>query len=717
MTRAVTIAVTGLFVAVGLAFPQEFTGGFSFYLPPEDSSFQECWPSFSEAVRPGEFVTINGEGHFAAGGKRLRFFGTNLVADGCFPVKSKAPWIAARLRKMGFNLVRLHHMDNPWSPGSLFQQGSDTRHLNPVTLDRLEYLIAHLKRNGIRVNVNLHVSRTFRREDGVPYADSLRDFAKGVSLFDRRLIELQKEYARQLLTHVNPYTRLPLKDDPVMAMVEITNENSLYYMWRQDLLAPIREGGNLTYYHARLLDSLWCQFLRDKYGSTENLRLAWGGAELRAARDLLKGGTIDSDPALRNWRLEVHSPAAANQAVDTSDPAEGRLSARVVVTATDGVDWHVQWQQAGLAVHRDSVYVLQFLARADAPRDITVVIMKNADPWTTYAYGRFRLEPNWQTFSMSWRPDQEYTNLRVSFFLGASRGTYWFDDLHLYEGLRYGLAEDERLEAGTVRRIPFSACPSYSDARVADQTEFYIRLQESFFSDMENYLRTEVGVKVPIVRTNWNFGLVDLYVQSQADYVDNHAYWDHPQFPGEPWSPVDWFINNTAMVLETNGATIGRLFAGRAWAGKPYTVSEYDHPFPNRYQTEGVVFITAYSAFHDADGFMFFEYASTSDDWETDLVRGFFSDHRNTAIMAHMPTCALALRAGFVAPARQVIPLAYSYREDVLLEPSRGYRGWEGPSPVDPRLALLHSLRNVDFQSPSPLDASHLPAVPASEDG
>jgi hypothetical protein len=33
-----------------------------------------------------------------------------------------------------------------------------------------------------------------------------------------------------LLTHKNPYTRLPLANDPVLAMTEIINEDSLLYL-------------------------------------------------------------------------------------------------------------------------------------------------------------------------------------------------------------------------------------------------------------------------------------------------------------------------------------------------------------------------------------------------------------------------------------------------------------------------------------------------------
>ena len=152
------------------------------------------------------------------------------------------------MRKMGINLVRFHHMDNPWTgnEGTIFDRNlNNTRSLDPVTLDRLHYFLAQLKRNNIYVNMNLHVSRTFKEGDGVLHADSIVDFGKAVTYFDDHLVDLQKEYAEQLLTSVNPYTGLAMVDDPVLGMVEIANENTLYGFWKDNRLQPFSAGGSI----------------------------------------------------------------------------------------------------------------------------------------------------------------------------------------------------------------------------------------------------------------------------------------------------------------------------------------------------------------------------------------------------------------------------------------------------------------------------------------
>lgn len=56
--------------------------------------------------------------------------------------------------------------------------------------------------------------------------------AKGTSIFDARIIELQKEYAKQLLDHTNPYTHRKYIVDPAVAIVEINNENAINVGYR-----------------------------------------------------------------------------------------------------------------------------------------------------------------------------------------------------------------------------------------------------------------------------------------------------------------------------------------------------------------------------------------------------------------------------------------------------------------------------------------------------
>jgi len=366
------------------AMAQNFEGGFHFYMPPDSVASSKFLPEFPPApIGSEDFVTVTPDGHFVVQGEPIRFFGANLTAGGAFPDKTEAPAIAVRLRRMGFNLIRFHHMDNPWSRESLFEWGQDTRHLNPNTLDRLDYLLSQLKANGIYANINLHVSRTFREQDGVADADSIWHYGKGVTLFDPQLISLQKEYAAQLLTHVNPYTGLRLVEDPVMAMVEITNENSLYPMWRAGVLKPYSQGGLLMYRHNALLDSLWHGYLREKYATTENLRESWNQGVSSGTDEIIDGG-FEQSPTAAEWQLEVHAPAAAVVSRDATNPYAGQYAAHVNVRSGDGTGWHVQWKQINLTLLQDSIYVVRFAARSDGDRRLAIAVQKNGSPYTVF---------------------------------------------------------------------------------------------------------------------------------------------------------------------------------------------------------------------------------------------------------------------------------------------------------------------------------------------
>lgn len=132
----------------------------------------------------------------------------------------------------GCNIVRFHQLDAEWNTPNIFQFAKGRRHgtreLDAESMDRLDYLICCLKAEGIYCYLDLLTYRKFKTLDGVDNAIALQDAAKPYCIFDRHLIDLQKEYATQLWRHFNPYTRLAYCDDPVFVLCEIVNETDLY---------------------------------------------------------------------------------------------------------------------------------------------------------------------------------------------------------------------------------------------------------------------------------------------------------------------------------------------------------------------------------------------------------------------------------------------------------------------------------------------------------
>jgi len=190
--------------------------------------------SFLLDAPAGKHGFVRAEGaHLVTGdGKRIRFWGVNITdwskGSVMVPSKEDAPLWAATLARFGVNCVRFQFLDLPTPRGLIDGKRDDTRALDAEAFDREDFFIAELEKRGIYINFNLLVGRPFKAGDGVQDYQKIREGAKGISLYDPRMIELQKEYAKELLAHPNPYSKLEYRDDPAVAMVEINNENALW---------------------------------------------------------------------------------------------------------------------------------------------------------------------------------------------------------------------------------------------------------------------------------------------------------------------------------------------------------------------------------------------------------------------------------------------------------------------------------------------------------
>ena len=219
------------------------------------------------------FIKID-KGHFYLNKKRLRFFGVNLAFNGSIPEKEAALLIADRLAKSGINMVRLHHIDsyNRKFPGfaDTFRSIIDysdcnSQKINAENIDRLDFLFAELKKRGIYIHLDLFVRRAFLSCDDLDYSDRLDGRIKNINLYNHRLIDLQKKFIQQYLTHKNPYTGLEYREDPAIAVMQLVNENSIF--WKSaELYTPS---------YANELNIKWNEWLLQKYKTRKKLNEAW----------------------------------------------------------------------------------------------------------------------------------------------------------------------------------------------------------------------------------------------------------------------------------------------------------------------------------------------------------------------------------------------------------------------------------------------------------
>ena len=179
------------------------------------------------------FLHAQGDRFVFDDGTPVRFWGTNLNSGACFPEHDYAEKLAKRLASYGCNLVRLHQMDAEWATPNIYQfrkgkRLANTSTYDPESFDRLDYFISCLKKEGVYVYIDMLTYRKFKEADGVRNSVALANRAGPYCMFDRRIIQLQKEYCDVMWNHFNPYTGLCYKDDPVFALTDVANEIDIF---------------------------------------------------------------------------------------------------------------------------------------------------------------------------------------------------------------------------------------------------------------------------------------------------------------------------------------------------------------------------------------------------------------------------------------------------------------------------------------------------------
>lgn len=622
-------------LASGLACADDL---FPFAMPglePTRGITDLSWLNDAPAGKDG-FVRVQ-DGHFVDGkGRRLRFLATNFTFASPFPDHDTADKLAARLASLGINCVRFHHMDNHAAPRGIWKAGTpklDT--FDPEQLDRLDYFIAQLKQHGIYADINLHVSRNYW--EGAVFADGLASdreraeklpkYGKGLDKINDQMIRMQRDYARALLTHVNPYTKTAYAAEPCVALVEINNENTLL---------SLKVGALPDFYRQEVLQK-WNRWLKTRYPSAALLLAAWGGHEEVGANLLPAACATQGGDGL--------------QVVTNTPGAYG-----VTVKKLPGVAWQAQLHWTNLTLVDGRLYTVAFAARSDVPRSLPLSVRLQQPDWRNCGLSETAaLSPAWNTYSYSFRASQvEPGVVRLDFTLGSGPlGTFELKDLTLRTGGTLGLKPGESLEAGNV-----GAGEGRADtARGQDWTRFLAETERAYAAGMRMFLKNELAVHAGIFDTQASYGgIAGAYRESFSDVVDMHSYWQHPRFPGRPWDLSNWNIRNTPMVDEPQeAANLGRLAVYRV-AGKPFTVTEYDHPAPSQYLAEMFPLIASFAAVQDWDGVFQFDWGGTNA--AAGKIDGYFALQQNPGKLAFLPAAALMFRRGDVSPAAGTATLA-----------------------------------------------------------
>lgn len=416
------------------------------------------------------FVTVDG-GHLKADGRRLRLLGVNIVFGSTAPAHDEADALARRLAPFGINIVRFHHMDSSPAPRGILQQ--DRLTLDPDMMDRVDYFISALKREGIYTDLNLHVGRSYPGmgdiwPGGPPYW-------KDVDLFYPPMIALQQDYARALLTHRNPYTGNRYVEEPAVAIVEINNEDGLLQQWGTGTFDGMTEPFRGEF------GRQWRTWLKQRYADDRALRAAWGVRDEPPGAEMLSPG-MASRASEAGWNLQTIGAAKASVATTLDGLA-------LSLEAPGQKNWHIQLHQNRLAFIADRPYTLTLRLRADHPLTLGIQAMQAHAPWARLWSDTVTVGTEWREVTLVFAPTASDPVARLTLGrLGFETGRLEIARASLKPGGSVGLSPGESLDGGTLGMLDVS---SRSGRTAAAHYDGPMATGENLFShqDARNLIR------------------------------------------------------------------------------------------------------------------------------------------------------------------------------------------------------------------------------------
>ncbi|MCF0242774.1 MAG: carbohydrate binding domain-containing protein [Treponema sp.] len=624
------LLAVGLLMIGKLCFCQNMKdteGAFTFnVLDMDENSPVSCMDLNREITDESPFVKVGIDGHLYAGSERIRLFGTNISA---FPEKNQAERNAKSLADRGYNVIRFHHTDASWTNCFLkYSNGKSV--IDPVGLDKFDYFVYYLRKYGIYTNLNLLTGRTYTEKDGMPSGtDKIPDWKNRhlIGFWNDKARNLQKDYAKTLLEHVNPYTGLALKDDPALIIIEINNEQGMIHSYL---------GNGLNNCPDVLWDELeikWNEWLKNHNLDKSVLEKKYNETH--------KNGKILVDSNSR-WNLEQHEGAKAS----FSDNG----STKIIDIKKNGTQsWHVQFNTPKLQIDEEKVYTVSFKAKASKKCDFNLSVMMAHDPWSGLGFNKkVTLDTKWNEYTIILAGLKSDSNARLNIGeLGFLSGTkIEFQNLKMSEGGNIEAVKTSKNGIEFPRPEVYSELPEGYKNLVLN---FLYDVEKDYWTDMRDFIREELSCSALLMGSA--MGNVTTGISCLFDIIDSHAYFNHPVFPGNDWDMGNFYVKNDSLSRQKNSQTLTNLAQYRVF-GKPFSVSEYDHPYPNQYSAEMYPMLAAFASYQDWDAvYTFNSEIIESDESKNNKITGYFDQTHNPVKAAAAPLAARIFRTWAIKPA------------------------------------------------------------------
>ncbi|HEX9047489.1 MAG TPA: Ig-like domain-containing protein, partial [Verrucomicrobiae bacterium] len=625
------------------------------FVMPWDSGSPNSISDLSSWAGPATNWVTATNGHFYTGTNRIRFLGANIVGVATFPSHDVASTMALRLSQLGVNCVRLHQMDARVAPWGIWTNvpSSDPayyRVFDANQLELLDYFVAQLKQRGIYVDMNLHVVWSY---PGFP-TDGVPGQFKGIDLYYPGIIAMQKQYASNLLTHVNRYTGNAYVNDPDVSLIEINNEDGLIGLWFDGTFTT-----NLDAIYMNELKTQWNGWLTAKYTNNIAVSNAWAlAAATPYGNQLLTNGYFSSSSSW--WQFTVTPPAAATGYTINKGAPNGSNYFQVNVTSTSTDPQAVRLSSSSFSLTPGLSYTINFWAKAMPACAVNVGVAQNYGAGQSLGGTVVQFATNWEQQTVVITATNSEPNACLAFSgMGQSLAQFYIANVAVINGntvlgSSFNTAENSSVTGmltneslGNISILQYSQVSQRSRAVYRDWLQFLWNTESNYWCGMRSYLRDTLGAKVPIIGTQAKYSPSP--IQACMDALDFHPYWSNPVFPGANWDPTNWYIVSGPMTGRADGGLVSYVSQVRV-AGKPFVCTEYNHSAPNTYATEGFLDIAAYASLQDWDGIFPFDFLQNPT-LNQGYFNGFFDMANEPAKLVTFPAMAAMLRRFEVAPA------------------------------------------------------------------
>ncbi len=252
------------------------------------------------------FIRLSKDGNSFVNGKsqEIRFWASNGGSLASEFTDKQLDTLARFLASKGVNLVRYHGAINPRGKNTKLTEG-DTKEITNIWR-----CVAAMKKHGIYTVIspfwphNGHMGGWVPEEWGIE-GYSGKDDLWAVLYFNEKLRQGYKSWVKQLYTTPNPYTGVALKDEPAVAIIQIENEDAVFF-WTMGSIKPTL---------AKMVGQQFSEWLKAKYGSLDAVKQRWGAASHKD--DDFASGIIGL-----NHIYELTIPAAAGVSERLKDQTE-----------------------------------------------------------------------------------------------------------------------------------------------------------------------------------------------------------------------------------------------------------------------------------------------------------------------------------------------------------------------------------------------------------